>query len=225
MKRTWKTSRISATWWKKFVRATKGMRATFLRSRRSPPQAAVRIHSNRTKMPKSEWWFYVIRKSRRNVSAKLSIPWFVMTNLTSKMPSTPDIVGTAMKSVQACPVASFASANPKRWHFGTKIPIPDWDLSVRLQAISVMDFFVLPWTTQYIVSFSEKYYLTEARNAESISNFRKKSRKFVFEENSPKLPSIWRIISYELCHKNVKILIRNFEIFCQKFVKVLMFTF
>ena len=67
--------------------------------------------------------------------------------------------------------------------------------------------------------------LTEARNAESISNFRKKLRKLVYKENSPKLPSIWRIISYELCHKNVKILIRNFEIFCQKFVKVLMFTF
>ena len=66
--------------------------------------------------------------------------------------------------------------------------------------------------------------LTEARNAESISNFRKKLRKFVYQENSSKLPSIWRIISYELCHKNVKILIRNFEIFCQKFVKVQMFT-
>ena len=37
--------------------------------------------------------------------------------------------------------------------------------------------------------------LIEARNAESISNFRKKSRKFVHKENSPKLPSIWRIIS------------------------------
>ena len=179
MKRTWKTSRISATWWKKFVRATKGMRATFLRSRRSPPQAAVRIHSNRTKMPKSEWWFYVIRKSRRNVSAKLSIPWFVMTNLTSKMPSTPDIVGTAMKSVQACPVASFASANPKRWHFGTKIPIPDWDLSVRLQAISVMDFFGLPWTTQYIVSFSEKYYPRLEAPSQFLTS-EKNSRKFVY---------------------------------------------
>ena len=82
-----------------------------------------------------------------------------------------------------------------------------------------MDFFGLPWTTQYIVSFSEKYYPRLEAPSQFLTS-EKNSRKFVYIIRKHK--TVQKSLQLdELFDKNAKILIRDFEIFWQKFVKVL----